>query len=163
MPSSKEVIANKPLSGSEIRAILHQKLDLLVNNEGLLTHYVAYGRIGFTLTLQLHLDNMMRSESSIDISSAPVGRNVPELAALETPPLADPSPEAVIAGTALDYRIDSPNTERLRHELPVTMNIKQQDGTTTQQTVHYPKDNSLGDGDLTIRDISKRTQEKWKK
>src|SRR5579863_8722032 len=102
-PTSKEVVANKALSGAELQDIIRQKLDTLMANEGLLTHYSAYGRVAFTLTLKLHLDNMMLRESEIEGSSAPAGVNVieesPQLAALEAPPLTDPSPDAVVSAT----------------------------------------------------------------
>jgi hypothetical protein len=146
-----------------MRPIIHAKLDALMDNEGLLTHYVAYGRIAFTLTLKLHLDNMMQRESEIEGSSAAPAVNDPDAPPLEAPPLADPSPDAIIVGTELTYVIDSPNAERLRHGLPVPIMVKQPDGTTTQESVTYPKDDTIGDGDETITDVTPKTRAAWKK
>lgn len=163
MPTQNEIVTNRALSGTELREIIRQKLDHLMNEEGLLTHYVAYGRIAFTLKLSLHLDNAWNRESEIEGSSAPAGVNVPELAALESPPLTDPSADAIISSTQLDYSIDSPNAERLRHGLPVPIDVKQRDGTTSQESVTYPKDESLGDGAQVITDVTPIAKAAWKK
>jgi hypothetical protein len=159
MPSGKETIVNKALSGSELKEIIRRKLDRLMDNEGLLNAYVAYGRVGFTLNLKLHLDNMMQRESEIE-GSSDVGTP-----GTEAPPLTDPSPEAIIAGTELDYSIDSPNAERLRHELPVVLDVKQPDGTISQQTVKYPKEDAPEplEGNEQIRDTTPLARAAWKK
>lgn len=166
-PTSKEIVVNRALSGAELQEIIRQKLDTLMANEGLLVHYVAYGRVAFTLTLKLHLDNMMTRESEIEGSSAPAGVNTidesPSFAALESPPLADPSPDATLSATELHYSIDSPNAERLRAGLPVHLDVKQPDGTVSQQQVTYPKDPTLGDGGLTIADATPKARAAWKK
>lgn len=165
MPTVNELIVNRALSGTELREIIRQKLELLMENEGLLTHYVAYGRIAFTLTLRLHLDNAFNRESEIEGSSAPAGVNVPDLAALEAPPLTDPSPDAIVSATDLDYSIDSPNAERLRAGLPVPIDVRQHDGTVSQESVTYPKDPALGDGALTIEQTAAtgKARAAWKK
>ena len=163
MPTQSEIIANRPLSGTEMREIIRQKLDTLMENEGLLTHYVAYGRVAFTLTLKLHLDNSFQRESEIEVSSSPAPVNDPNPTVLEAPPLADPSPDAIISATELDYSIDSPNAERLRHALPVPVDVKQHDGTVSQESVTYPKDESLGDGALTVKNVTPLARAAWKK
>ena len=162
-PTSREVVTNRALSGTELREIIRQKLDVLMENEGLLTSHVAYGRIAFTLGLRLNLDNMMMRESYIEGSSATPAVNDPSAPPLEAPPLVNASPEEIIAGGEIEYSIDSPNAERLRHGLPVSIMVKQPDGTTTQEQVTYPHDESLGEGAQTITDVTPKARAAWKK
>ena len=155
-PTAREVIANRPLGSAELRPILHSVLDSLIDNEGLLSPHLAYGRLAFTLTLSLHVDNPMVVAAPISKSSAPPPVNATAAeqeanGAIEAPPLSLPSPDAIQSESSADYSIDSPNAERLRHGLPVTLDVKQQDGTVHQEKVTYPPDSSLGPGEVTIR------------
>jgi hypothetical protein len=155
MPTAREVIANRPLSSTELRPILHAVLDKLIENEGMLSPHLAYGRIAFTLTLALHVDNPMAVTTPISLSSAPPAVNAtPEelsaKGALQSPPIISPTAEAAESVTEAEYSIDSPNAERLRHGLPVSLDVKQMDGTITQEKVTYPPDPSLGPGEVKI-------------
>jgi hypothetical protein len=160
-PTAREVIANKPLSGDEVRELIRADVERLLDAEGLLSHYMAYGRVGWSLTLNLHLDNPVRPESVTEILSRKGAVNLPSLAPLESAPLHDPSSAAVASGTELRRDVVSPNTERIRGGLPVTMDVRQPDGTTSQQRVEYPPDDSLGDGDVTVKDVTAATRKRW--
>lgn len=161
-PTAREVIANKPLAGDEVRELLRADFERLLDAEGLLSHYMAYGRLGWSLTLALHLDNPMRPESVTEILSRGAAINQPEIAAVEgAPPLANPSEEDIASALTLERTVTSPNVERLRNGLPVTIDVRQQDGTTSQQKVDYPPDPSLGEGDVTITDHSSEQRAKW--
>jgi hypothetical protein len=162
-PTAREVVVNRALSGPELRKIIHAKLDYLMDNEGLLSNYAAFGRVGFSVTLALHLDNPLSPESSIEYVSRNPAVNEPDalLARVESIPLAEPSAEASLSGSQLDYKIDSPNKERLRHGIPVPVDVKQPDGTVSQQIIPYPPDPALGDGNLSLRDVTPATAEKF--
>jgi hypothetical protein len=156
--TSRETVVNKPLSGLEIKEILRAHFDRLLENEGMLGHYIAYGRLAYTITLQLHTDNPMQRETSISASSQK--RN--DQPGVEAPPLGDPSPGVVVAGSRLDYSIDSPNEERLRHGLTLPVVVRGQDGTTQTEQVKYPPQPELGAGDVKVADVSAATREAWK-
>ena len=158
MTTNREIVGNKALSGEEVKTILRAHFDRLLEGEGMLGHYIAYGRLAYTITLQLHTDNPMQRETSISTSSQK--RN--DQPGIEAPPLADASPETVVAGSRLDYAINSPNEERLRHGLTLPVVVRGQDGTTQTEQVKYPPQPELGPGDVTIADVSAQTREAWK-
>lgn len=154
MPTSSERVPNRPLSGAELKVILRRDFDRLLANDGLLSDYVAYGRVAYTIVLRKHLDNLIRPEGSSIAASAKASNAevaaAPGMAALETPPLASPSAGAVDHTSTLDRRVASPNAERLREGMPIPVERKQQDGTTITEQVSYPRDADAGDGDMRM-------------
>jgi uncharacterized protein YfaS (alpha-2-macroglobulin family) len=46
--------------------------------------------------------------------------------------------------------------------MPITLDVKQPDGTVSQQHVSYPKDESLGEGDVKIEDVTPATKSRWR-
>jgi hypothetical protein len=154
MPTSREVVANKALSGIEMKELMRQDFEKGLQNSGFLTDYAAYGRCAWELIIRLHTDNPYMPTQETKIASAPLGKNVvaldPESAAMEAPPLANTSTDAVIETTRVGRTINSPNAERLRAGLPVAMNVRQQDGTTSQQQVTYPPDATVGEGEVAV-------------
>lgn len=157
MPTTNEIVTNKPLSGLELREIIRSDFERLLDGEGLLSHYLAYGRISYDLTLRLHLDNPMQRESSVSIASKPHADTI-----IEAPPLKDTTAEAVASGTNVRRDITSPNAERLRHGLPVPVTTRGADGTTQQEMVKYPPQPELGPGEVAVTDTTKEVREAWK-
>src|SRR4029077_13785113 len=129
--TGRERVANKALSGDEIKSIIKEDFDRLLSNEGLLSPHIAHGRIAYDITLRLHMDNPFNPESQSSTASRSIATNIvrdsPQLAAVEALPLAAPSPEAVAAGDRISRVIDSPNAERLRMGMPVPVEVKQMD------------------------------------
>jgi hypothetical protein len=158
MPHGRETVVNKPISGQELKEILRADFERVLEGEGLLSSYMAYGRIAYDITLRLHLDNPMRPESEVRIPSS-FHADDP---ALEPSPLRKPSPEAVVAGDNLHRAIKSPNEERLRHGLTLPVETRGQDGTVQTQQVKYPPQPELGPGDMTITDDTPAAREAWK-
>jgi len=158
MPTGTEKVVNKALSGLELKDILRQDFERVLGGEGLLSDYIAYGRISYDITLRLHLDNPMMPESKMTIASKP-SHDQPTV---EAAPLKDVSPEAVAAGQNLNRKIYSPNEERLRHGLPLPVITRGPDGTTQTEQVKYPPQPELGAGDMTLTDTTKETREAWK-
>jgi hypothetical protein len=156
-PIANESVVNKALSGMELREIIRADFERLLENEGLLSHYLAYGRISYDLTLRLHLDNPMQRESSINIASKPQA-NTP----IEAPPLDHTSSKAVASGANVHRDINSPNAERLRHGLPLPVVTKGPDGTVQTEMVKYPPQPDLGPGEVTVTDTTKETRSAWK-
>jgi hypothetical protein len=169
MPTARETTTNTALSGIELKTLLREDAERLLTEEGLLSDYVAYGRICYRLTLELMVEGPDETKKLSDtfIESRAAARDliarVPAFAALRPPPLRDPPPSsgAVTAAIALFRRIISPNAERLRVGLPVPVMVRQQDGTTDQQMVRYPRPDDAGDGDVTVEDASERAHVRW--
>jgi hypothetical protein len=157
MPLANESVVNKALSGMEVREIIKADFDRLLDAEGLLSHYMAYGRISYDLTLRLHLDNPMMRESSVTIASKPQAGTP-----IEAPPLADTTNKSVASGQNVHRDINSPNAERLRHGLPLPVVTRGPDGTTQTEMVKYPPQPDLGPGEVTVTDTTKDVRTAWK-
>lgn len=155
MPTGRETIINRRLSGAEARALIAADFETLLANEGLLSHYVAYGRIGWDIELRLHVENALAPESRSSTASRP-----DVAAGVGSAPLDDPAPGAVIAASTISRAVESPNAERLRTGLPVTLDVKQQDGTVSQRAVEYPVDASVGSV-ASISDSGYRARADW--
>lgn len=156
MTTSTETVVNRALGGNELKSILRADFERLLDGEGLLSHYLAYGRISYDITLRLHLDNPMARESTIAVASKPSAEFLTELS-----PLTAPSPEAVVGATNISRSIDSPNAERLRHGLPLPVVVRQPDGTVTTEHVKYPPQPELGPGNVTMQDASAAARAAW--
>jgi hypothetical protein len=91
MPTANEVIANRPLSGSEIKRLMLEDFERNLANDAYLADHIAYGRLSWQITHTLHFDNPNLTGSESFIRSRPVGRNIipsmPEMAAVEPFPL----------------------------------------------------------------------------
>lgn len=158
MPTHAEKVPNRGLSGEEVKALLRQDFERLLANHGLLTAYAAYSRVGWVLDLRLIVDAIVMTDGTISQVSRPPSQQErdkrPELAAVDAPLRVAESRSAVVAGDRLTRRVDSPNAERLRAGLPVTVERRQQDGTRLSEQVTYPPDDSQGDGNVTITDAT---------
>jgi hypothetical protein len=157
MTLATETVLNKALSGEELKTLIRADFERLLTGEGLLSHYLAYGRISYDITLRLHLDNPMCRESAVTVAPRASADGT-----LSPPPIANATPEAVVSGVRATRAIDSPNAERLRAGIPIPVRAPQQDGTVTTEFVRYPLDPSLGEGDITVADISPETRAAWK-
>jgi hypothetical protein len=159
MPSGKETIVNRALSGGELKRIIMSDAQRLVDNEGLLSEHIAFGRVGYTLTLRIHVDNPSVPDSTI-ASNTQFNKAIP---VIEPAPLLDPSPSAEVGAMELERKIDSPNAERLREGLPIPVLVRQQDSTTTIENIIYPPDSfpELGPGEVMIRDTTEMVKQAW--
>lgn len=177
MTPVREIVTNTPLSGAELKIILANDFLRLLQNEGMLQDYAAFGRCAYEIRLTLHTDNHMFPTTVSVQRSRPIARNIiaggmvteegavmapaPQLTAIESMPLENPSGDASMGATELHRSIDSPNAERLRNELPVPVMVDNQDGSKRPETIKYPKDESLGDGDVMIVDVTRPTRQEF--
>lgn len=164
-PISRETVVNKPLAGNEMKELLRADFDRMIDGEGLLSAHIAYGRVAWRMMLYLDLDNASaptripsRMESARQANDAVKER--PQLAAVEAFPLASPPPSSdrVVAGVELDRTITSPNEERLRAGLPLSVTVPQQDGMRVTEQVQYPPQPDLGPGAVIVKDISAKAR-----
>lgn len=146
MPTSREVVVNRALSGAEVRAILEADVAKLLDSEGLLSPYVAYGRFGYYVEVRLFTGNPMTPESSSFVESRGGAR---------------PEADDVVSAGRISRHITSPNAERLRAGLPVTVESLQQDGTKASEQIHYPPQEDLGEGEVELSDTTAAARAKW--
>jgi hypothetical protein len=159
MPSSKEAVVNRALSGDELKKLILADATRLLDNEGLLSPHIAFGRVGYTLTLRLHVDNPFIPDTTIT-SNTRLNKAIP---VIEPAPLTAPSSESEVGAMELTRTITSPNAERLRESMPVPVLVRGQDGTTTTESIIYPKDSfpELGPGEMMIQDATEMTRQAW--
>jgi hypothetical protein len=155
-PTGRETVVNKALSGGELKKIILADCQRLVDAEGLLSEHIAFGRVAYSITLRLQIDNPYAAKDGVTIVSVPKRDSSGQLGVVESLPLASPSPATELGAMTLDRKIDSPNAERLREGLPVPVVVKGQDGTTQTESIKYPPDAfpELGPGEVIIADVS---------
>jgi hypothetical protein len=162
MPTEREAVLNKSLSGLELKALILRDFSKMLDEEGMLTQYSAYGRCAYDIRLRIHTDNVMnRISESTQHSRAQARQHIevnPGLAAVEQGvPLRDPSPDSEVGATELIRNVSSPNSERLNAGLPITVDTREQDGSKVQKSVTYPAPEpgevpeSVGMTDLTAQ------------
>jgi len=138
MPTTKEIVSNRPLAGSELAKIILRDVARMMESNSLLSSQMAYSRIAYDLRLQLHLDLPSLPLSEDHARSRPPSSDEPP-SGIESFPLAD-APHAIHSATDLSRDIQSPNAERLRHGLPVTVETLGPDGHHREDQVEYPAD-----------------------
>ena len=69
-----------------VRSALRRDFERLLANEGSLSNYIAYGRLGYQIILRLHTANPLSPVQETHIESVPAPANDADHAALETPP-----------------------------------------------------------------------------
>lgn len=144
MPTSKELVANKPLAGSDLAKIILADVTDMLDRDGLLSGHIAYYRASYEVRVTLHFDNpSMRESSSAATSRAQARDKVTAdstLAAIEPFPLADPSAESILAATERHREIESANGARMDFGLPIDILSKDQNGQSTEKSIIVPAD-----------------------
>lgn len=143
-PVSTELVAKKPLAGAEIAKIIQADVAKVMTNSGLFSGHIAYGRISWDIRVILHMDNPAYPTATEIIQSKPYPKDVtegehgqPELSAVESLPLRDPSPDAYLAADSLHRDIVSPNAARVEHGLPVTVIRRGQNSESREEQLIY--------------------------
>jgi hypothetical protein len=160
MPTSKELVSNKPLQGLELAEIIRADVNRMLEGSGFLAGQVAYSRIAYEVRLTLHLD-LPSMPSAIDSTrsrtqAADLVRERPGLAALEpSMPLAAPSADALLSSIEIQREITSPNLARVEHSLPIEVEVMGQDGHVREQLVTYhASDVGMRDDDFPQPDLT---------
>lgn len=146
MPTSKELVAQRPLAGAELAKIVTADVAHILSESGMFAGHIAYGRVAYEVRVILHLDNPAYPTVTETIHSKPFPKDVtegesgkPELAAIEKLPLREPSEDAYLAADELHRDIVSPNAARVEHGLPITVIRRDQNSETREELVHYDK------------------------
>lgn len=151
MPTSRELVSNRALTGTELQRIILSDVSAMLEADGFLSQHIAYGRIAYEVRLVLHMDNPFMPSASNSVSSrSRTQKQVesdPALAAIaDAPPLSPPLTEdATLHATERSRTIESPNLARIEHGLPVTVLHREQSGQTMEESIAYPKDIGVGE------------------
>lgn len=150
MPLNTEVVANRPLSGTELQELLVRDFKTMLESDGALTNYAAYGRVSYRLELRLFLDNPATPSSVSVLESRRASQQQvaesPELEALVTVPQPDPSKAIdltratdrfLVRGRQRTRRIESPNRVRIENGLPIKVTSRDQGGEVVEREVKY--------------------------
>lgn len=137
MPASHERVANRPLSGTELKKIILKDVEAILDKDGMLSNNLAYGRIAYEVRVSMHLDNAAYPEHISTIYSRPRSKSEvekePELAAIELGPLVEPLTEdETVASTEVQRQIASPNMARVENGLPLQIEKRDLDTGTVK-------------------------------
>ena len=148
MPASTEVIPNRPLTGPEVRKIITDDVDAILRRDGILQPNVGYHRLAYTVTVTYQLDGPMLSNYRSIIQSRPQPGQNP---AVEPGPLKNPSPDA-LQGTASRTRtITSPNKERIKRGMPITVTRRNAEtGMPENKEIKYDRSVLGADADASV-------------
>jgi hypothetical protein len=156
-PSNLEAVSNKVLSGHELAKIILADVERLLQNDGLLSNHIGFGRITYEIIVRKHMDNfMLPTDTSFLVSQKKNDTPVED-----GPQLKNPSVDAIVDAQRVTREIDSPNAERVRMGLPVPVDVRQQDGTTTAEFITYPKQPELNSGNVTVDDVTSDARAAW--
>src|SRR5277367_7067879 len=93
----KNIVANRPLSGVELKQIIKSDIDKILDQDGMLVHHIAFSRVSYSITIKLHLDNPSYPEHVSTTTSRRASvkelEDNPDREAVEAFPLAEPSDE----------------------------------------------------------------------
>jgi hypothetical protein len=159
-PTSKELVSNRPLAGTELAAIIESDIHRMVSESGFLAGQSAYSRIAYDIRVTLHLD-LPAMPTAVEVTqSRPAPAIDTDHAAMEPFPLSDSSPESILTSSGLSREITSPNLARVEHSLPVTVDVLGGDGHTREELVQYrPIDVGMQAEDFTEPEIVDKTAE----
>ena len=143
-PTQSEKVVNRPLSGDELKSYVRDVFNKLLDNEGMMSPHIAFGRVRGTIKLTLHLDNAYFPESTTSIEFKK-----------EDPDRAGQSGENEFGQQTATWTMDNPNAERVRLGLKVPVETKQLDGTKQIEHILYPSDmEGLPEQQVEVKDTT---------
>lgn len=143
---SQEVIQNKALSGTELREIVMKDLGSMLDQDGMLAMHIAYGRVGYEITVKFHTNRPVEPTWQNRTTSRKATVQELELRpglgldALDSFPLKDAEEDAVAFGLQRTREITSPNLTRIQEGLPIAIAAREADGEVKEKDVMYSLD-----------------------
>lgn len=128
MPLSTEFVTNKPLTGPELVECVIRDTREALEKDAMFNSHVAYGKVGYKITVTLTLANPTYPEHTIRSQERKV----------------DLEPKDTVEGLeiARTREIKSPNVARVTNQLPVKVQLRQ-DGKVIEKELRY-------DGEVVI-------------
>jgi hypothetical protein len=151
MPTAAETAYNKALNGAEVKELLRRDFEKLIGNFGELSDYIAYGKVGWSITLELQTGNAYSPTPSSTINGGE------ELPIKEAKGLMSKAVEIV-------RNVVSPNVERVHAGIPIPVKVKELDGTTVEKRIKYEAEDvkDLPPEDVRIKDATEAAQKKYR-
>lgn len=119
MPLASERIANRPLSGSEVKQRILADVKRVLDHDNMFADYLAYGSVSYKVSVEMSTSNPFTPSVKTAAASG------------------DLDAEAELRGGAeLTRSITSPNTERIAMGLP----LKIYNSTGVSQEIEYGKE-----------------------
>jgi len=140
---SQEVIANKALSGTELRELVSKDLATMLEMDGMLAGHIAYGTVSYEITVKFHTSRPVEPTWQNRITSRGATLQETELnpglglEALAAFPLKDADDDAVAFGMQRTREISSPNLTRIQEGLPILITTRESDGQFQEKSVLY--------------------------
>ncbi len=122
MPTSKELVSNRPLTGAELRALLIKDFAAALDRDGMFQDRMAYARIGYKISIDLHLDNPHYDSHRLELNSGIPARNQRDVVRRNVvpAPITDATDNALVWGLEAARTIDSPNQIRVDQGMALT-------------------------------------------
>ena len=170
MPASSERVPNSPLSGHELVEIIKKDVADILGRDGLFTSNIAFPRVSYEVRVSVHMDNPMCPKHETVIQSRIASKQQvaanPELASIETPPLAEPLTESeTVFSEETTRQVASPNMARIEAGLPIQIDKRNPDtGFMERKDIKYtgdvPEPSSVGNVSET-NPTSEDQRQKW--
>lgn len=161
MPLSTEAFPNKPLDGAELAQVIRNHVEKMLEGDCMFSPTLAYGRCAFTVTLTVHVGDLINPRVEARTFVRPDG------AVEGNAPLKNPPEDARFVSKERRKRIDNPNLERVHNGLPFRSQRRTQPdsgapyGGVENIEVHvepggdYPEPEPPVDNDVTEREAEK--------
>jgi hypothetical protein len=142
---------NRPLSGAELKKIILQDVENILDQDGMLAHHVAYSRVAYAVTVKVMTNNPIIPEwpnRTRSRKSTPQQiEERPEFEAVKKFPLERAETDVPFdVGMQRIREIVSPNQSRIENELPVTISFRGPDGEPQEKQVIYEKESLPDNG-----------------
>jgi len=146
IPLSTERIANRPLSGGELKARILADVQRVLDSDGMFVDYLAYGEVGYRVSIEMRLTNPFMPKHLATVSSGTMEGGDP-----------DEIPDDNFVGLELNREITSPNAERI--DLGIPLKVFSPSGKTTE--ISYDKDILENRVEPEVKDISENIRKKY--
>jgi len=167
MPTSNEIVPNRPLTGIEAKQIILADVHAMLDRDGMFTEYIAFSRLSYEVVVKLHLDNPAYPNHTSVVQSR---KEPSKPAVIEPPPLANPRPQPeteIVVAKRRSRVVESPNKERVKRGMPVTVTARSTEtGHFEDKQVKYDPE-SLPDGERNLdegakdEDITRQVKKEW--
>ena len=165
MPLSTERLPNKPLAGTELAKFILADLEDVLARSGMFSSYIAYGRVAYTVKVELHVANPTMPKTLVTARGKRVAVNAPAddpRRVIEgEPPLHDPGPDSAVVSLTRERTIESPNAARIASGQPIEVQVHK-DGQLTTRKVQYDPADIPKQPDPVDRDDSDKAAQEWK-
>ncbi len=114
MPTSRERVPNKPLTGAEVAKVIIERITRRFADDGTFNEMYAYREVAFDIKVRVHLGEPVGAHDVVTegvVRDGEVERGAPPL----------PTENGEVVAFDLHHEVESPNLERVALGLPITI------------------------------------------